>query len=321
MLLARNKKLGSELTVLRVSHQDLSIRLQSLQQTLDGTTSELTASQKLNQRLEDDLLKLQQETQNSSALSVAGTYVSRYPQSSFGGGRRVSPASSIISGAVGNSSQTSLDALRASEAGGGILPMVTAQRDRFKQRTQQLEEELSRSQSTISGLRQELDSLQKDNVQLYEKTRYIASYSRPTAAGASAHGPNSSATSGANASGSGLSIDRYRQAYESNISPFEAFRGRESARAYQRMGVFERLIYSLTRVILANRVSRNLFAGYCIVLHLLVFGMLYYSGTVEIEKHLPGMAHEHIGGAAAGGAAAGGAQPGDWHQQPFDDRL
>jgi homeobox protein cut-like len=81
---------------------------------------------------------------------------------------------------------------------------------------------------------------------------------------------------------SGVSIDRYRQAYEANISPFEAFRGRESARAYHRMGLAERLLYSLTRVVLANRVSRNLFAAYCVLLHVLVFFMLYWAGTAEV---------------------------------------
>jgi len=64
---------------------------------------ELEKSRNLTVTLENDLEKVQQEASNafpSSAMSVAGTYTSRYPQSSFAGGRRgrSSPTSSIISG-------------------------------------------------------------------------------------------------------------------------------------------------------------------------------------------------------------------------------
>ena len=57
--------------------------------------------------------------------------------------------------------------------GSGILPMITAQRDRFKKRNAQLETELSESHRAVSKLRQEIAALQKDNLQLYEKTRYV----------------------------------------------------------------------------------------------------------------------------------------------------
>ncbi|KAG0642014.1 CASP C terminal-domain-containing protein [Tuber brumale] len=317
LLLARNKKLGSDLTLLRVSHDELSQQLRVLQQTLDSTTSELSSSRALNQKLEDDLLKFQQETQHSSAISVAGTYVSRYPAQSIAHGShtsrtRISPASSIISGAVphtSSSTQLSLESLRAGETqNAGILPMVTAQRDRFKAKNTQLEDELSRVHTTVSNLRQEVASLQRDNLQLYEKTRYIQSYRQPPALGTT----NTAASSGfganvnpsatlhpSNASSSGA-IDRYRQAYESNISPFEAFRGRETARAFHRMGMLERMVYSLTRVVLANRLSRNLFVGYCFALHVLVFCVVWYSMITGADRSgAAGMA------ATAGAAGAG----------------
>jgi len=122
------------------------------------------------------------------------------------------------------------------------------------------------------------------------------------------------ATSGfATNGGSGASIDRYRQAYEANISPFEAFRGRESARAYHRMRVPERVIYSFTRVILANRISRNLFAAYCLLLHVLVVSMLYWAGIGETTG-----AAASLGVGAGGVAAAAGKE---WKQEGFDGRL
>jgi homeobox protein cut-like len=311
LLLARNKKLSDELTILRVSHQDLQSRLQSMQEDLSKTNSELERAQHLNATLENDLANVH-DTANAypSGASVAGTYASRYPQSSANMGRkgRVSPTSSIISGFDPRSSSlgtTSLEALRSGEpvgGGSGILPMITAQRDRFKKRNTQLENELSECHRTVSSLRQEIASLQKDNLNLYEKTRYVSTYNRagPTASSASAYStnPNPSTIQMSNSTSSGLALDRYRSAYESNISPFAAFRGRESARAYKRMSLPERIVFSITRMVLATRASRNLFAGYCVALHLLVFFSLYWLGTMDVEAH-----GSHISQAAVAAAA------------------
>ncbi|RFU35743.1 hypothetical protein B7463_g607, partial [Scytalidium lignicola] len=336
LLLARNKKLGDELTILRVSHQDLQSRLQNMQEELSRTNAELERSQNLNATLENDLANVQSEATNAfpSGASVAGTYTSRYPSgnlaaSSYAGRKgRSSPTSSIISGFDPRSSITnhSLESLRAGEpvgGGSGILPMITAQRDRFKQRNSQLENELSESHRTISSLRQEVASLQKDNLNLYEKTRYVSSYNRGGQTSASAYAPNPRVASVQMSSGtsSGPALDRYRSAYESNISPFAQFRGRESARAYKRMSLPERIVFSITRMVLATRTSRNLFAAYCVALHLLVFFALYWLGTVDVEQH-----GSHLGeavAAAAAGSLAGAntgsdSLHGDWQQEGFD---
>lgn len=337
LLLARNKKLSNELTVLRVSHQDLQSRLETLQEDLSNTNMELEKSRNLTATLENDLEKVQQEASNafpSSAMSVAGTYTSRYPQSSFAGGRRgrSSPTSSIISGFDPHqASQNTMEAIRAGEpvgGGSGILPMVTAQRDRFKKRNSELDAELSKAYQTVSSLRSEIASLQKDNLDLYEKTRYVSTYNRahPTASSASAYSasPNPTTVHVSSETSSGLAMDRYRSAYEQNISPFAAFRGRESARALKRMSFFERTVFRTTRLVLATRTSRNLFAAYCLGLHLLVFFMLYWMGTTDIEKHSSNLGESAV--AAAGVAAAGGpmggsgeSNPGDWHQEGFQE--
>ena len=276
LLLARNKKLSNELTVLRVSHQDLQTRLEALQDELSNTNMSLEKSRALNETLESDLEKVQQEASNAfdpSGMSVAGTYVSRYPQSSARRGRASSPTSSIISG-FDNASQSPLASLRAGEAmggGSGILPMVTAQRDRFKKRNSELESELQKCHASISSLRSEIGALQKDNLDLYEKTRYVSSYNRSTAVDLN---PNPSTVNiGAS--------DKYKASYESNLSPFAAFRGRESARAMKRMHLFERMILRVTKFVLQTRISRNMFAGYLIALHFMVFYMLFSDGGVS----------------------------------------
>jgi homeobox protein cut-like len=209
--------------------------------------------------------------------------------------------------------------------------MIQAQRDRFKKKNAELEEELSKLYATVKSLRQEVASLQKDNLSLYEKTRYVSTYSRgqgaSTSASSFANAPSSTSVYTSADTPSGLSLDRYQNAYEARISPFAAFRGRESTRAYKRMSLPERIVFSLTRIILANRTSRNLFAGYCFALHLLLFTVLYMMSTTEIEKH---SAMGTVGSAAAaaygsssgagGGTGSGGGQLNgdDWQQEGFN---
>ena len=315
---------------LRVAHKELTKRFDELAQDHTSTRSELDRSQATNSTLESDLVKLQREMANgldTSGMSVAGTFTSRYPTSSVKGRRgRTSPTSSIISGFdPASTSRNNFDALRAGEpvgGGSGILPMIQAQRDRFKQKNSQLEEEVSKQQNTISSLRQEVSTLQKDNLNLYEKTRYVSTYNRghqASSASTYSRSPQAASVQASSDPSSGLSGDhRYRSAYEANISPFAQFRGREATRAYKRMRLPERIIFSITRMVLANRTSRNLFAGYCMALHFLIFVMLYWMTAADHYQHA-----SHLGEATAAGAGVVGAMPGadlqhgDWQQEGF----
>jgi len=325
LLLARNKKLGDELTILRVSHQDLQGRLQSVEEELSKTNAELEKAQNLNEKLEEDLSTLQSEGANMfpSGASVAGTYISRYPGGPAGRKGRISPTSSIISGM---NPRIASDEPVGMGGGSGILPMITAQRDRFKKRNAQLEQELSESHRAVSQLRQEVAALQKDNLNLYEKTRYVSTYNRasgPSAASSSSASyggnPNPSTISIGGTGNPGIALDRYRKAYESNISPFAAFRGRESARAYKRMSFPERVVYSVTRMVLASRTSRNLFAAYCVALHFLVFLSLYWMGSGDAEHHARTLTQSAVNVAGAAAAAGmGSPDHGEWHEEGFN---
>ncbi|KAF2396292.1 hypothetical protein EJ06DRAFT_534027 [Trichodelitschia bisporula] len=305
LLLARNKKLGNELTILRVSHQDLQSRLETLQDELSATNMELEKSRNLAATLESDLEKVQQEAAHVfPAMSVAGTHVSRYPHSSARRPRAASPTSSIISGFDPHHAGTPIDVLRSGEpvgGGSGILPMVAAQRDRFKNKNTELETELQKAHESVQSLRSEIASLQKDNLNLYEKTRYVSTYARnqpATSSSAYAAAPTHTSVN----VGSADTDDRYRSAYEANILPFAAFRGRESARAFKRMGVLERGVFQITRLVLATRASRNLFALYCVGLHLLVMVMLYTTGS--------GHAVRSVSSAGKMASSRGGAEQG-----------
>lgn len=338
LLLARNKKLTEEATILRVSHQDLQSRLNTLEENLSQRNADVERLQKLTERLENDLATVEAEAPNAfpSGASVAGTYVSRYAPTIGGrrsGGRSTSPTSSIISGFNPHGSGGG-NGGEPMGGGSGILPMITAQRDRFKTRITQLEQELADERRVVSQLRQEVAALQRDNLNLYEKTRYMSSYNRggtgsSSSASAYATNPNPSTVSIGGGNGSGGSFDRYRKVYESNLSPFQAFRGRESARAYRRLSLPERVVYSITRLVLSSRMSRNLFAAYCVALHLVVFLSLYWMSGMDGARHASNFGHDAAMAAAAGGGGAAAAAPavaagdggasshGDWQEEGF----
>ena len=192
-----------------------------------------------------------------------------------------------------------------------MMPLIQAQRDRFKKKNAELEEEISKTYATVTALRQEVASLQKDNLSLYEKTRYVSTYNRGqsgTSASSSAYG------SGPRHTAISMPDDKYRSQYEANISPFAAFRGRESQRAYKRMSLPERMIFSITRIVMATRTSRNLFAGYCIALPVFLLFMLYHLGTSDVD-HAARVGESAV--AAMVAAKAGGSSHDDWQQEGF----
>jgi homeobox protein cut-like len=113
---------------------------------------------------------------------------------------------------------------------------VTSQRDRFRQRNAELEEvselveskelaywllqELRKQFESITELRNEIKTLQSDNMKLYEKVRYMQSYRDEGSASWS------SVTAQAN-----TDLGKYRTMYEDSLNPFQAFRGQVSRTA------------------------------------------------------------------------------------------
>ncbi|KAK9448534.1 CASP C terminal-domain-containing protein [Limtongia smithiae] len=285
LLLARNKKLSAELTTLRGAHEKVRTKLAELEKSMTSTTAQLDQSTKLNRKLEDDLMSLHEST--PGAMSVAS-----YAASKRSGGRAADTVS-LISGSlraglprfdgdamsqVGSGAVTpvgasgSLRTLDQHMADLTILPIITQQRDRFRARNAELEQELRKEYGLITDLRSQIETLQKDNVALYEKTRYLATYRTQTSAAEIRAGREDES-------------GPYRNEYEAQISPFAQFRGREQERAMSRMGPLERVIYGLTRVALANKTSRNLFFGYIMGLHLFLMGTIWYLALGEVGRH------------------------------------
>ncbi|ODQ65411.1 hypothetical protein NADFUDRAFT_8044, partial [Nadsonia fulvescens var. elongata DSM 6958] len=257
MLLARNKKLESDLTVMRNTNMELTQQLEKLTQQVVALSQSFESAKQLNEKLENDLLR----TNNSDTISIAP-----------------SMSGTLLHSKSGMKSTTGLNSLiRSVTNDSGILHIITQQRDRFKLRNTELEEDLRKNWATVADLRKELEALKKDNMELYEKARYMSSYS---SVGDGFDNTRSHGESALSPSSFRNNNNKYRDAYEEGLTSFQQFKGRETERVISNMSPMERIAYQFTRMVLANRTSRNLFIVYCLVLHVLVMFIMMYGVSV-----------------------------------------
>lgn len=265
LLATKNKRILEELTKFRILHGELEASLEASQAHLENTTSELEKQKLLNETLENDLLSMGSNDKKANGDSahmpaedvLAGLEFSKKPTASGG-----------------SSSARSTPIPFTSSADTSILPIVTSQRDRFRQRNAELEEELRKQYQIISELRAEIKSLQADNLKLYEKVRYMQSYREEAGSR-----PPVSQLDPLPVPAGRDDMSTYRARYEEAMNPFEAFRGREATRAYQNLNPIERGVLVLTRSILGNRRARTFFVCYALFLHLLVMYTTYECTT------------------------------------------
>ncbi|KAJ6499051.1 CASP C terminal-domain-containing protein [Mycena sanguinolenta] len=259
LLATKNKRLLEDLTKLRIIHAELEISLQTAEERLASITAELQKQQILTEKLETDLLSMNSHKSNGD-LAPSADGDSTDILAGLDLGKKTEPV------------RTSPIPF-ASSADTTILPIVTSQRDRFRQRNAELEEELRKQFQIISELRTEIKNLQSDNLKLYEKVRYMQSYreeqsgSRPV----TSQLDPLPVPSGSRPD----DMSKYRTRYEEAMNPFEAFRGREANMAYQKLNHIERGVLVLTKGILGNRRTRAFFIVYAFALHLLVMFTTY----------------------------------------------
>ncbi|KAG8928609.1 hypothetical protein FRC02_006691 [Tulasnella sp. 418] len=271
LLMAKNKRILDELTKFRILHGELEASLQAATQSLNQNQAELEKQRALNEKLENDLLQI-----NGPSRKATGDRQSEATAPNGLGLNTEGSTPDLLSSLNGLKSEPGVRSSPvpfAATPDTSILPIVTSQRDRFRQRNAELEEELRKQFDIISELRTEIKSLQADNMKLYEKVRYMQSYRD----GASSS--TFTSTSAAPISSGRDDMGKYQNLYEASMNPFEAFRGREAARAVQSLNPLERGVFVLTRQILGNRRARTAFIVYAVILHLLVMFTTYECAT------------------------------------------
>ncbi|XP_067220996.1 cut-like homeobox 1b isoform X1 [Chanodichthys erythropterus] len=248
LLLEKNRGLQSENASLRIANTELSGRYASLQMEFSAAVKTSADQKDLILKLEQDLSTIQTMSRPDAEGADSSAVIVPDP---------IKEATALFSGAGGSPHadlpQGQMDSL---------LSIISSQRERFRLRNQELEAANSSLQQTLQALQSELDSLRADNIKLYEKIKFLQSY--PTKAGDSDD-----------------TVMRYSSQYEERLDPFASFSKKERQRRYQSLSPWDKATLSLGRVILSNKTARTVAFFYTLLLHCLVFLVLYKAAWSE----------------------------------------
>jgi homeobox protein cut-like len=98
-----------------------------------------------------------------------------------------------------------------------LVPILTSQRDRYKQRFEESHRNSMELSAKLSNLQDQLNRFQQDNVALYEKLKYQESYRGGLQQNSSIVNIDSSRRNDTISA-------RYRDKYEESIDPFRHFK-------------------------------------------------------------------------------------------------
>lgn len=260
LLMEKNRALQGENTNLRASNAQLAELSQTLENKLAVTNETQQEQQALIQKLETDLLLIQ------------------------------SPASVVRSAADGSSmppNNMSKDFLAEAiqenpgtdNSNNSLLMIVSSQRERFRVRNNELEAENYTHQQTVQRMQNELDTLRGDNVKLYEKIKYLQSYSTSTKV----------------AVDDGTS-SRYSAQYENTLDPFTSFNQKEKQRKYMNLSPPEKVTLGVSRMILSSKIGRTVFFFYMLLMHFLLYVVLYkYAYSDDCKRHIAEICYDKFG--------------------------
>lgn len=267
LLLEKTKVLQNENTALKQMNSNMNKKTVEYEQELT-TLRSLAAEQKdLILHLESDLSSVQTlsslyrgEGEGSSVPEIVAEAVRASTSSTP---PLSTPQSSVTDTPTPVQGGIPPDFSSAAES---ILPIISSQRERFRQRNEELEAELTGKSQQVVLLQNELDNLRADNLKLYEKIRFLQSY----------QGRQSSEDSAAES--------RYSSQYEEALDPFSSFSRKEKLRRYSALSPFEKVTLSMGRFILGNKTARTVTFMYTALVHCLVFLVLYKLAHTESCK-------------------------------------
>lgn len=249
LVLKKNRELTEELANLRSEYDSKSSKIEHLEKEIQKSNVELVNLNNLNRKLESDLSTFQEASGAqgfSDTLSVLSTF----------------------SKVTANRSKSD----QAANEESSILPIITKQRDRFRDRINELEDELKKQYSLTSDLRRQMNKLKLDNEDLYEKTRFLTSFNDKGIS-------KSSESKFFKSRSNNFDLERnpYKDVYESKLHPIEQFRVREQERITSQLSPIDRMFISFTRAVLATKATRTLFLLYCLTLHGVVMSITIYA--------------------------------------------
>lgn len=270
LALLNNKRLEDENTKLRADFSELTDEIKQLRESTAEMTKQHESQSKLISQLESQLLgpngakKTVRQSESLSRKSQFNTSLDDLLCSAGEITQENSPTYSSVS------------------------DVITAQRDRFHQKNQELLAETRQQRETLISKQRDVDSLQKDNVKLYEKIKFLESYRGQSTESVLQMPDYSNSSSSASVGRRGddrATLNKYNDQYEQKLDPFQQFHKKEYGRKVSAMSPIDRAALSVSKVLVYNSSLRVFLFGYIVVLHLLVFGTLMQFARYEECRH------------------------------------
>ncbi|KAK4512631.1 uncharacterized protein ATC70_003335 [Mucor velutinosus] len=272
-LMEKNKKLESEYTQIKVSFADLQKAFDKNASSIQSLEKKLQEKSALVQRLEEDLLRMGHKSNSDPTIldalsrSASGTPMPRTPDGAL---------TPLLDGPSGVKKEDK-----------SILPIVISQRDRFRQRNNELEERVRSLETSLQDARTEVQKLKTDNLNLYERLKFVHVWKEGQqqekgitnrSVAVTMDEPSTSMRSFRRSSINKQvddPSDKYGKLYEESMNPFTQFHKKEETRRYNALNPAEKLTLNLTRLLFSHKWSRYFFIIYSLLLHLLVVATLY----------------------------------------------
>jgi len=292
LIMAKNKKLQTELTEKKMEVEQLNNTLNETTKNLEDSYSKVKEQSALISKLEEDLLKVNTFKSSNSQNQLLNS------NENFSGNEEIYNNNNNSSNSISRNGTSDQDnKLKSPEANNNdennsdsIIAILTSQRNRYRQRNQELEQQIRNMNDKGKDIELEVQSLKNDNIKLYEKIRYLQSFNKSTPYNSYEQSYNRNKKDHtvnipfqSNNSEDNDVSEKYKTMYENSINPFNEFRGREENRKYRSLNTVEKVSLGITKIFLANKYSRIFFLSYILGLHLLVFIVIFKSINISDE--------------------------------------
>jgi len=278
LLLSQNRGLQTENSQLRKQNISITNDLKQSGTNVQALQSQVQNQEALIEKLEKDLLMV---NALPSAYRTTGDGQSSPPnaQADF----LADAVKEVAQKSTALLSDQMLPNAASQHSDSSLLTIVQSQRERFRLRVQDLEHENMMQTQSIQSLTQEIEQMRLDNIKLYEKIKFLQNYR-----------PNSSNYS--NTINDDEAGRKYAGQYENQLDPFAKFSKSEKQRKYASLSPIDKFSLNMGQFILGNKMARTFVFIYTIVIHCLLYLILYkFGNTTDCKHHLAELCYEQFG--------------------------
>ncbi|KAL8009651.1 hypothetical protein Plhal703r1_c01g0006461 [Plasmopara halstedii] len=268
ILMSRVRRLEHALQECERRVHSRTIQVQSIQSELHDRDVRIQEQANLIRDLEESVATLE-KTQQKRTLGVIGGDVGSEILMDAMEDQFTGPLVTARNhGAVADTT-----AISTSSSDGKMLEIVRGQRDRFRERIKELQNEKNRVEQLAQSYKSTVVRLETDNMQLYHKIRYLQSYKEGNKSVGPRIKPHLVLEEG---NGSAYDVEaRYRGMYEEKMNPFVQFNKMETQQRFTHLNPVDKILLTSARLLLGHRITRNMAFGYILLLHFLVVATLY----------------------------------------------